>query len=66
VTDKRESHPLTLSKIEEILHAYFRDKSQKDETLEIMKYIRSTRGFSVNKILKQSGIPKPTIQEKLL
>jgi len=57
VIDKKEPNPLTLSKIEELLHAYYRQKGGKDETLDIMTFIRANRGYSVNKLLKQSGMP---------
>jgi hypothetical protein len=56
VIDKRESHPLSLSKIQELLHSYFKHKGGKDESLEIMSFIRANRGYATNKILKQSGL----------
>jgi hypothetical protein len=31
----------------------------KDETMEIMTFIRSNRGYSTYKILKQSGMTQP-------
>jgi hypothetical protein len=56
VIDKREPHPLSLSKIEELLHGYFRQKSGKDDTIEIMTFIRANRKYSTAKSLKQTGI----------
>jgi hypothetical protein len=56
VIDKREPHPLTLSKIEELLHGYFRQKGGKDETIDIMTFLRANRGYSMTKSLKQSNL----------
>ncbi len=62
VADKREPNPLTLSKIEELLHAYYRHRGGKDETLDIMTFIRANRGYTLSKNLKQSGIVPPSNQ----
>jgi hypothetical protein len=63
VVDKREPNPLTLSKVEELLHGYFRQRGGKDETLDIMTFIRGNRGYSVSRNLKQTNMtpsqPKP-------
>lgn len=56
VVDKREPNPLSLSKIQEILHSYYRHNGGKDETLDIMTFVRANRGYNVQKSLKQSGI----------
>lgn len=56
VVDKREPTQLSLTKIEELLHGYFRQRGGKDETMDIMTFIRANRGYSTNKYLKQSGI----------
>lgn len=69
VIDKREPNQLSLTKIEELLHGYFRQKGGQDMTLDIMTFIRANRGYTVNKSLKQSGIqaaqtppPPPQLQ----
>lgn len=54
VVDRREPHQLSLSKIEELLHSYYKHKGGKDESLDIMTFIRANRGYSINKSLKQS------------
>jgi hypothetical protein len=56
VVDKREPNQLSLSKIEELLHGYFRHKGGKDETMDIMTFIRANRGYTMNKSLKQSNL----------
>ncbi len=59
VVEKREPNQLTLTKIEDLLHGYFRQKGGPDQTLDIMTFIRANRGYTINKTLKQSGIPQP-------
>jgi hypothetical protein len=59
VVDKREPNQLTLTKIEELLHGYFRQRGGKDETKDIMTFIRANRGYNIYKSLKQSGITQP-------
>lgn len=64
VVDKREPNPLSLSKIQELLHSYYRHKGGKDETLDIMTFLRANRGYTVQKSLKQSGLahaPQPQL-----
>ena len=68
VIDKREPNQLSLTKIEDLLHNYFRQRGGRDETAEIMTFIRVNRGYNINKSLKQSGIqqssqsPMPQLQ----
>jgi hypothetical protein len=57
VVDKREPLPLSLTKIEELLHGYFRQRGGKDETIDVMTFIRANRGYTVNKSIRQSGVP---------
>ena len=57
VKDSREPNPLSLSKVEELLHGYYKQKGGFDETLNIMTFIKANRGYSTHKVLKQSGIP---------
>jgi predicted metalloenzyme YecM len=59
VINKREPNQLSLSKIEELLHGYFRQKGGPDQSLDIMTFIRANRGYTMNKSLKQSGIQQP-------
>ena len=56
VIQKREPNPLSLSKVEELLHGYFRHKGGKDETMDIMTFIRANRGYTIAKTLKQSNL----------
>ena len=66
VIDKRDPNPLSLTKIEELLHGYFRQRGGRDESKEVMTYIRGNRGYTMNKSLKQSGIlPPQNTQQQL-
>jgi hypothetical protein len=59
VNEEKHSQPLTLTRIEELLHGYYEAKGATgalDESQNIMKFIRKQRGFEVTKRLKkQSG-----------
>lgn len=59
VVDKRDPNPLSLTKIEELLHGYFKQKGGPDMTLDIITFIKANRGYNVNKYIKQSGIQPP-------
>lgn len=59
VIDKRDPNQLSLTKIEDLLHGYFRQRGGRDEASEIMTFIRANRGYTMNKSLKQSGIQAP-------
>lgn len=61
VSHRKEPNPLTLAKIEELLHAYYRQKGGKDETLDIMTFIRANRGYTTVKSLKKSGTHPPQL-----
>jgi hypothetical protein len=65
VVDKREPNQLSLTKIEDLLHGYFRQRGGRDETGEIMTYIRANRGYSINKYIKQTGLQPPQQQPQL-
>lgn len=64
VTTKREPNPLSLTKIEELLHGYYRQKGGKDETMDVMTFIRANRGYTLQKSLKQSGIPASMMTDR--
>lgn len=59
VVERREPGQLSLTKVEDMLHGYFRQRGGKDETMDVMTYIKANRGYSLNKYIKQSGIPPP-------
>jgi hypothetical protein len=55
VGEEKHTNPLTITRIEELLHAYYGRKpvGTTDETPEIMKFLRSQRGFETNLRLKK-------------
>ena len=62
VQEERHNQPLTLARIEEILHTYFVSKNMPDDTQNIMKFIKKQREFKVtSKLRKQSGTPTPSL-----
>lgn len=56
IEDKKPS-PLSLTRIEDLLHAYYRTRGGKDETLDIMQFIKANRGYECKKCLRKSFIP---------
>jgi len=62
MADDRKPHQLSLAKIEELLHAYYRSQNMKDETLDIMTFIRGNRGYDIKKVLKKNNITSSTPQ----
>ena len=58
VQEERHNQPLTLTRIEEILHTYYVSRNMPDDTPNIMKFMKKQRGFEVvKKLRKQSGPP---------
>ncbi len=55
IGEEKHTNPLTITRIEELLHAYYGRKpvGTTDETPEIMKFLRSQRGFETNLRLKK-------------
>lgn len=56
MTEERHANPLTLGRLEELLHQYFDGKGhdQKDETADILKFIKTNRGATIETRLKKS------------
>ena len=59
VNEERHSQPLTFTRMEEHLHAYFASKGQADETDSIVKFMKKQRGYEVHKKLKKITGPLP-------
>jgi hypothetical protein len=60
VHEERHNQPLTLGRIEDLLHSYFVGKGSPDDTQNIMKHFRKQREYEVHKRLKkQSGAVAP-------
>jgi hypothetical protein len=56
VHEEKHANPLTLQRLEELLHGYFQQRppGSDDETSDIMAYIKSNRGAVVETKLKKS------------
>jgi hypothetical protein len=55
IADEKHSNPLNLSRIEELLHEYFLNKGGQDETTEIIKFLKTQRGFETTSRLKKQS-----------
>jgi hypothetical protein len=56
VSEEKHANPLTLQRLESLLHEYYskRPPGSTDETADIMLYIKSNRGSTVETRLKKS------------
>ena len=56
VSEEKHANPLTLQRLESLLHEYYskRPAGSTDETADIMMYIKSNRGSTVETRLKKS------------
>lgn len=56
VVEEKHAQPLTLQRLEVLLHEYFnkRPPGSTDETVDIMAYIKANRGATVETRLKKS------------
>ena len=56
VNEEKHAQPLTLQRLEQLLHEYFskRPPGSNDETADIMTYIKSHRGSTMETRLKKS------------
>jgi hypothetical protein len=56
LVSEKHAHPLTLQRMEALLHEYFskRPTGSIDETADIMAYIKANRGSSIETKLKKS------------
>ncbi len=56
VNDEKHANPLTMQRLESLLHEYYGEKppGSTDETNAIMTYIRTNRGHVIETKLKKS------------
>jgi hypothetical protein len=59
IAEEKHSQPLTFKSLEEHLHAYFQQKTPmvKDETGDILKFIKENRSMEVTQRLKKQMDP---------
>ena len=60
VQEERHNQPLSLTRIEEILHTYYVSRNLPDDTTNIMKFMKKQRGFEVVKKLRKQSGPLPS------
>jgi hypothetical protein len=53
---KREPVQLSLTRVEELIGGYFKQRGGKDETKDVMLFLRANRGYHVTTSLKQTNI----------
>ena len=53
IHEERHNQPLTLGRIEDLLHGYFTSKGIPDDTQNMMKHFRKQREYEVHKKLKK-------------
>jgi hypothetical protein len=56
IQSKREPVQLSLVRVEELIGGYFKQRGGKDETKDIMLFLKANRGYNATKSLKQIGI----------
>jgi len=59
VHEERHNQPLTLGRIEDLLHSYFASKNLPDESQNMMKHFRKQREYEVHKKLKKQAAAAP-------
>lgn len=52
VVEEKQPAPLTMLKLEDLLHNYFQSSNQMDKTREILEYVRENRGITSSKRLR--------------
>lgn len=58
IGEDKHSAPLTFANIETLLHKYYTKKQGRDETADIIKFIKENRETTVTPYLKRQGAPK--------
>jgi hypothetical protein len=59
VHEERHNQPITLGRMEELLHSYYLSHNLPDDTQNIIKYMKKQRGYEVVKRLKKQAGPAP-------
>lgn len=60
IHEERHNQPITLGRMEELLHAYFVSRNIPDDTQNIVRFMKKQRGYEVNKRLKKQSGPPPS------
>jgi hypothetical protein len=61
VQNRKEPVQLSLTQVEKLINGYYKQRGGKDETKDVMLFIKANRGYNVTNTLKQSNIAPPKI-----
>jgi hypothetical protein len=65
VSEDKHTAPLTFTTIEALLHDYYAKKpGSRDETADIIKFIKANRETTVSPCLKRQGVPRTRDAER--
>lgn len=65
VSEDKHTAPLTFTTIESLLHDYYAKKpGSRDETADIIKFIKANRETTVTPCLKRQGVPRTRDAER--
>jgi len=65
VSEDKHTAPLTFTTIESLLHDYYAKKpGARDETADIIKFIKANREVTVSPCLKRQGVPRTRDAER--
>jgi hypothetical protein len=65
VSEDKHTAPLTFTTIESLLHDYYAKKpGSRDETADIIKFIKANRETTVSPCLKRQGVPRTRDAER--
>ena len=65
VSEDKHTAPLTFTNIESLLHDYYAKKpGARDETSDIIKFIKANREVTVSPCLKRQGVPRTRDAER--
>ena len=65
IVEEKRTNPLNIGRVEELLHEYYKTKGTTDETINIMRFLRTERGTTSQKKLKRHAeipaAPQPAV-----
>jgi hypothetical protein len=59
VQSRKEPVQLSLTQVEKLINGYYKQRGGKDETKDVMLFIKANRGYNVTNTLKQSNVGPP-------
>ena len=59
VQSRKEPVQLSLTQVEKLIGGYYKQRGGKDETKDIMLFVKANRGYNVTNTLKQTSVAPP-------